>query len=75
MSAASLGLMSNIRQLGKNLPLHAIAIPMGFLLLLGMLLLPVPPLLLDLFFTFNIALSLVILFLAIAAARPFSFSV
>jgi flagellar biosynthesis protein FlhA len=67
--------MSNIRQLGKNLPLHAIAIPMGFLLLLGMLLLPVPPLLLDLFFTFNIALSLVILFLAIAAARPFSFSV
>ena len=75
MSTASLGLMSNIRQLGKTLPLQAIAIPFGFLLLLGMLLLPVPPLLLDLFFTFNIALSLVILFLAIAAARPFSFSV
>jgi flagellar biosynthesis protein FlhA len=67
--------MSNIRQLGKTLPLQAIAIPFGFLLLLGMLLLPVPPLLLDLFFTLNIALSLVILFLAIAAARPFSFSV
>ncbi len=75
MSTASIGLMSNIRQLGKTLPLQAIAIPFGFLLLLGMLLLPVPPLLLDLFFTFNIALSLVILFLAIAAARPFSFSV
>ena len=75
MSTASLGLMSNIRQLGKTLPLQAIAIPFGFLLLLGMLLLPVPPLLLDLFFTLNIALSLVILFLAIAAARPFSFSV
>ena len=75
MSTASLGLMSNIRQLGKTLPLQAVAIPFGFLLLLGMLLLPVPPLLLDLFFTFNIALSLVILFLAIAAARPFSFSV
>ena len=75
MSTASLGLMSNIRQLGKTLPLQAIAIPFGFMLLLGMLLLPVPPLLLDLFFTFNIALSLVILFLAIAAARPFSFSV
>ena len=75
MSTASLGLMSNIRQLGKTLPLQAVAIPFGFLLLLGMLLLPVPPLLLDLFFTLNIALSLVILFLAIAAARPFSFSV
>lgn len=67
--------LSNIRQLGKKLPLEAVAIPLGFLLLLGMLLLPVPPLLLDLFFTFNIALSLVILFLAIAAAKPFSFSV
>ncbi|NBQ99825.1 MAG: flagellar biosynthesis protein FlhA [Actinobacteria bacterium] len=68
-------LMSNLRQIGKRLPLEAVAIPLGFLLLLGMLLLPVPPFLLDLFFTFNIALSLVILFLAIAAARPFSFSV
>jgi flagellar biosynthesis protein FlhA len=67
--------LSNIRQLGKKLPLDAVAIPFGFLLLLGMLLLPVPPLLLDFFFTFNIALSLVILFLAIAAAKPFSFSV
>jgi flagellar biosynthesis protein FlhA len=37
--------------------------------------LPVPPLLLDLLFTFNIALSLVILFLAISTSRPFSFSV
>ena len=40
-----------------------------------MLVLPVPPLLLDLLFTFNIALSLVILFLAISTSRPFSFSV
>jgi flagellar biosynthesis protein FlhA len=75
MAAIPFDLMSNLRQFGKNLPLQAAAIPLGFLLLLGMLLLPVPPLLLDLFFTFNIALSLIILFLAIAAARPFSFSV
>lgn len=75
MADVPFDLMSNLRQYGKKLPLEAVAIPMGFLLLLGMLLLPVPPFLLDLFFTFNIALSLVILFLAIAAARPFSFSV
>ena len=75
MTSIPFDLMSNLRQLGKKLPLEAVAIPMGFLLLLGMLLLPVPPLMLDLFFTFNIAMSLVILFLAIAAARPFSFSV
>jgi flagellar biosynthesis protein FlhA len=75
MAEIPFGVMSNLRQFGKKLPLEAVAIPLGFLLLLGMLLLPVPPLLLDLFFTFNIALSLVILFLAIATARPFSFSV
>jgi flagellar biosynthesis protein FlhA len=75
MTSIPFDVMSNLRQLGKKLPLEAVAIPMGFLLLLGMLLLPVPPLMLDLFFTFNIAMSLVILFLAIAAARPFSFSV
>ena len=75
MAVAPIDLVSNLRQFGKNLPLQAVAIPLGFLVLLGMLVLPVPPVLLDLFFTFNIALSLVILFLAIAAARPFSFSI
>ena len=64
-----------IRELGARIPLEAVAIPMGFLMLLGMLLLPMPTLLLDLFFTFNIALSLIIIFLAISAARPLSFSV
>lgn len=67
--------LSNLRRFGKKLPFKAVAIPLGFLLLLGMLLLPVPPLLLDLFFTFNIALSLVIIFLAISAERPLSFSI
>ncbi|NDE00609.1 MAG: flagellar biosynthesis protein FlhA [Gammaproteobacteria bacterium] len=75
MAAAPQELMSILRQTGKKLPVQAVAIPLGFLLLLGMLVLPVPPLLLDLFFTFNIALSLIILFLAISASRPFSFSV
>lgn len=75
MSDIPFDLLSNLRRFGKKLPFKAVAIPLGFLLLLGMLLLPVPPLLLDLFFTFNISLSLVILFLAIGAARPFSFSV
>jgi flagellar biosynthesis protein FlhA len=75
VAVAPIDLVSNLRQFGKNLPLQAMAIPLGFLVLLGMLVLPVPPVLLDLFFTFNIALSLVILFLVIAAARPFSFSI
>ena len=75
MELAAGGFLSKLRQSGKNLPVQAVSIPLGFLLLLGMLVLPVPPLLLDLLFTFNIALSLVILFLAISTSRPFSFSV
>lgn len=75
MAIAPVDLVSSVRQFGKNLPLQALAIPLGFLVLLGLLVLPVPPVLLDLFFTFNIALSLIILLLAIAAARPFSFSI
>lgn len=75
MDQAASGFLSELRQVGKNLPLQTVSIPLAFLLLLGMLVLPVPPLLLDLLFTFNIALSLVILFLAISTSRPFSFSV
>ena len=69
------GLLSKTRRTLDGIPLEALAIPVGFLLLLGMLLLPVMPFLLDIFFTFNIALSLIIIFLAIASDRPLSFSV
>ena len=75
MIAAIQSLPSKFRQFGRQVPLEAIAIPIGFLVLLGLLLLPMHPLLLDLSFTFNIALSLIIIFLAIAADRPLSFSV
>jgi flagellar biosynthesis protein FlhA len=75
ISTISTNLPSNIRQWGEKIPLQALAIPVGFLLLLGMLILPMPVLMLDLLFAFNISLSLVIIFLSIAAARPLSFSV
>ena len=75
ISTLSTALPSNIRQWGEKIPLQALAIPVGFLLLLGMLILPIPVLMLDLLFAFNISLSLVIIFLSIAAARPLSFSV
>ena len=44
------------------------------LALLGMLVVPVPPILLDLFFTFNIALSIIILIAIIHIERPIDFS-
>ncbi|ANX02931.1 flagellar biosynthesis protein FlhA [Immundisolibacter cernigliae] len=49
--------------------------PLLVLTLLGMMLVPLPPLLLDLLFTFNIALSLVVLLVAVYALRPLDFAV
>ena len=44
------------------------------MILLVMLVLPLPPFLLDLFFTFNIALSLVVLLSGVYANRPLDFA-
>ena len=49
--------------------------PLLVLTLLAMMLVPLPPLLLDLLFTFNIALSLVVLLVAVYALRPLDFAV
>jgi flagellar biosynthesis protein FlhA len=43
------------------------------MLMLGMLVVPLPPLALDMLFTFNIALSLVVLMVVIYALRPLDF--
>ncbi len=45
------------------------------LMLLAMVVLPLPPFLLDLFFTFNIALSLIVLLVVVYALRPLDFGV
>ena len=52
-----------------------LGIPFFLLMLLGMLMLPVPAFLLDMFFSFNIALSIVVLLVAIYTMRPLDFAV
>jgi len=52
-----------------------IAIPVILMAILGMMMLPVPPFLLDLLFTFNIALALVVLLVCVYSLRPMDFSV
>lgn len=52
-----------------------LGVPLLVLALLGMMVLPVPPFLLDTFFTFNIALSIVILLVAVYSMRPLDFAV
>ncbi len=50
-----------------------IGVPLLVLVLLSMMVLPLPPLLLDVFFTFNIALSLVVLLASVYSRRPLDF--
>ena len=49
--------------------------PLLILLILSMMVLPLPPFLLDLFFTFNIAISIIVMLVAINVMKPLDFSV
>ncbi len=52
-----------------------LGVPILVLAMLGMVTLPIPPFLLDMLFTFNIALSIVVLLVAVYALRPLDFAV
>src|SRR3974377_240485 len=49
--------------------------PLGVLAVLAMVVLPLPPMALDVLFTFNIALSIVIVMAVFYVARPIEFGV
>ena len=49
-------------------------VPLLLLVMLAMMMLPMPPFLLDVFFTFNIALSVVVLLVCVYALRPLDFA-
>jgi flagellar biosynthesis protein FlhA len=68
MSAAVLARLGDVSRLGLGVPLLVIA-------LLAMVVVPLPPFLLDAFFTFNITLSLVIMLAVIYVQRPLDFAV
>jgi flagellar biosynthesis protein FlhA len=52
-----------------------IGVPVGLLSILAMMILPLPPVLLDVLFTFNIALSLVIVMAVFQVKRPLEFAI
>jgi len=62
---------NNVRGVGKG----NLGIPFLLLLVLGMVTLPMPPFLLDTLFTFNIALSIVVLLVCVYSMRPLDFAV
>ncbi|MGB1239148.1 MAG: flagellar biosynthesis protein FlhA [Pseudomonadales bacterium] len=51
-----------------------LGIPLVLLIILAMVILPMPAFLLDVFFTFNIALSIVVLLVGVYAMRPLDFA-
>lgn len=51
-----------------------LALPFGILAIIAMMVLPIPTLLLDIFFVFNIALSIAVLMAALNAGKPLDFS-
>ena len=59
----------------KTIFKSGLGVPLFLLLILGMMTLPLPPFMLDVLFSFNIALSLVIILAAIYALRPLDFAV
>src|SRR5512139_687806 len=65
------GMLQQLRVLARG----SFGIPLLLLTVLAMMTLPIPPLLLDALFSFNIALSLVVLLVAVYALRPLDFEV
>jgi len=59
----------------RSLSQGNLGVPLLLLMLLGMMILPLPAFLLDLFFSFNIALSIVVLLVGIYTLRPLDFAV
>ncbi|MGH8136696.1 MAG: flagellar biosynthesis protein FlhA [Steroidobacteraceae bacterium] len=59
----------------RDLIRTGIGVPVGVLAVLAMVVLPLPPIILDVLFTFNIALSLVIVMAVFYVSRPVEFGV
>ncbi|MFG5861416.1 flagellar biosynthesis protein FlhA [Metapseudomonas sp. CR1201] len=68
-------LIGNVRNNLLGIGRGNLGVPLLVLVMLGMMTLPVPPFLLDVFFTFNIALSIVVLLVCVYAMRPLDFAV
>jgi flagellar biosynthesis protein FlhA len=71
MAAASNPTTPGLRELLRA----GLGVPVGMLAVLAMIVLPLPPMALDVLFTFNIALSMVIVMAVFYVARPIEFGV
>lgn len=65
----------SMRSVFGNFALRQLAGPMLIVMILGMMVLPLPAFILDILFTFNIAMSVIVLLVAIYTMKPLEFSV
>jgi len=63
--------LSSLRDISR----YGIGAPLLLIMILAMMVLPLPPFLLDLLFTFNISLAMVVLLATIYSSRPLDFGV
>jgi flagellar biosynthesis protein FlhA len=64
-------ILNNVKQVGAR----GLGAPLVLVMLLAMIVIPLPPIALDMFFTFNITLSLVVMLVVVYTRRPLEFSV
>ncbi|WEF34073.1 flagellar biosynthesis protein FlhA [Pseudoduganella chitinolytica] len=67
--------MNLLNRIVAELRRHKFATPLFVMSILGMIILPLPPILLDVLFTFNIVLALIVILVSVQAKRPLDFSV
>jgi len=58
-----------------GMPINRLAVPLLVLLILAMMVLPLPTFMLDVLFTLNIALAMIVMLVSLNARRPLDFSV
>ena len=70
--------MSLMNTLGQNwlgnVPMKLLAGPVLIIMILSMMILPLPPFALDMFFTFNIALAIMVLLVSMFTSKPLDFA-
>ncbi|WP_024303398.1 flagellar biosynthesis protein FlhA [Pseudogulbenkiania sp. MAI-1] len=67
--------MKSLSRLFAEIARHKVAAPLFLLAILAMVILPLPPLMLDALFTFNIVLAIIVILVSVSAKRPLDFSV
>jgi len=63
-----------LRSILKDIASNGLGAPVLLMVMLSMMVLPLPPFVLDVFFTFNIALSLIVLMAVVYIRRPLEFA-